>query len=176
MGHSRVYLDLTKIYLIFISSTPENVSIEYRESFDAALATADIFSATNCTYPDDKVPKFQPTIKDLMAECRKLSKTLLKLLGIALKGNSSFFLECHSNLDDPTIPSYSQLRSLYYPSIDKQGASVEGATRCAEHTDYGTLTLLMQDSMGGLEVRVCFIFLRAWLVIPFVMGVHEIMS
>lgn len=30
----------------------------------------------------------------------------------------------------------------------------EGQVRCGEHSDYGTLTLLFQDLVGGLEVNV----------------------
>ena len=28
-----------------------------------------------------------------------------------------------------------------------------GVIRCGEHSDYGTVTFLFQDEMGGLEVR-----------------------
>ena len=28
-----------------------------------------------------------------------------------------------------------------------------GTTRCGEHSDYGSLTFLFQDDLGGLEVR-----------------------
>ena len=41
------------------------------------------------------------------------------------------------------------LRLLYYPVIDKLK---EGQLRLGEHTDYGTITLLFQDQIGGLEV------------------------
>jgi hypothetical protein len=30
----------------------------------------------------------------------------------------------------------------------------EGQVRCGEHSDYGTLTLLFQDLIGGLEVNM----------------------
>ncbi len=30
---------------------------------------------------------------------------------------------------------------------------VPGVTRCGEHFDYGTLTFLVQDDIGGLEVK-----------------------
>jgi len=28
-----------------------------------------------------------------------------------------------------------------------------GSIRCGEHADYGTITLLLQDEIGGLEVE-----------------------
>jgi len=33
-----------------------------------------------------------------------------------------------------------------------------GQIRCGEHTDYGTITLLFQDTVGGLEVKVHCLF------------------
>lgn len=45
-------------------------------------------------------------------------------------------------------------RSLYYPSlsdIPDSKLSSPGVVRCGEHSDYGTITLLMQDELGGLE-------------------------
>ena len=42
------------------------------------------------------------------------------------------------------------LRLLYYPAVVDQ--LKEGQIRCGEHSDYGTITLLFQDSVGGLEV------------------------
>ena len=42
-------------------------------------------------------------------------------------------------------------RSLYYPSLD--GIDIQaGVERCGQHSDYGTITLLFQDEIGGLEV------------------------
>ena len=45
----------------------------------------------------------------------------------------------------------SSLRVLSYPPVPEEAAAA-GAIRCAPHTDYGTLTLLFQDQLGGLEV------------------------
>jgi isopenicillin N synthase-like dioxygenase len=33
------------------------------------------------------------------------------------------------------------------------GAVEAGTTRCGEHSDYGSLTFLFQDKLGGLEVK-----------------------
>jgi len=43
------------------------------------------------------------------------------------------------------------MRTLFYPAVP--AGTQPGATpRCAPHTDYGTLTLLFQHGVGGLEV------------------------
>lgn len=44
------------------------------------------------------------------------------------------------------------LRLLHYPSIKKDSVIKPGQIRCGEHTDYGSITLLFQDEMPGLEV------------------------
>ena len=54
--------------------------------------------------------------------------------------------------------SISKLRSIYYPPITKaieERMALEKSqiVRCGEHSDYGTITFLYQDDMGGLEVR-----------------------
>ncbi len=33
------------------------------------------------------------------------------------------------------------------------GPIIPGTVRCGEHADYGTITLLLQDAIGGLEVK-----------------------
>ena len=45
----------------------------------------------------------------------------------------------------------SALRALNYPKLDK--ALAAGEVRAGAHTDYGSLTILLQDSTGGLQVR-----------------------
>lgn len=46
-----------------------------------------------------------------------------------------------------------ELRIAHYPPIDIQRLQTGNTFRIAEHTDTGTLTLLFQDSVGGLEVE-----------------------
>ena len=38
--------------------------------------------------------------------------------------------------------------------------AVPGQIRMAEHTDFGCLTLVFQDSSGGLEVSSCRVFIN----------------
>ncbi len=37
--------------------------------------------------------------------------------------------------------------------MPESDALMPGLTRCADHFDYGTVTLLFQDDLGGLEVK-----------------------
>ena len=68
-----------------------------------------------------------------------------------------------SELDDPdfllsthnyllTEGGGSAMRVLFYPPVPEDVPA--NTIRCGEHSDYGTITILMQDSMGGLQVRV----------------------
>lgn len=53
----------------------------------------------------------------------------------------------------PSIDRHtSALRALYYPAVD-EGVPEPGQLRAGAHSDYGTLTLLRQDAVGGLQVR-----------------------
>lgn len=44
------------------------------------------------------------------------------------------------------------LRTLYYPPLTDDDVK-PGVVRCGAHSDYGTITLLFQDDIGGLEVN-----------------------
>ena len=52
-----------------------------------------------------------------------------------------------------TSLGWTQLRYNYYPVIPDISKVKPGQIRCGEHTDYGAITLLIQDDVGGLEVR-----------------------
>lgn len=69
---------------------------------------------------------------------------------LCLDLNPDMFLSFHKGMlkeDNATT-----FRMLYYPPLGE--APLPYATRCGEHTDYGTFTLLSQDTEGGLEVLV----------------------
>jgi isopenicillin N synthase-like dioxygenase len=46
-----------------------------------------------------------------------------------------------------------EVRIAHYPAVSLQRLSTGSTFRIAEHTDTGTLTLLFQDSVGGLEIE-----------------------
>ena len=79
----------------------------------------------------------------LHTELQALSIRLLSLLALALKKPPDYFASYSKN-------SHSTLRFLHYPAITPPAPQQELC--CTPHTDSGILTLLHQDSIGGLEV------------------------
>ena len=51
-----------------------------------------------------------------------------------------------------TSKGAAQLRYNFYPKIEDLSKVKPGQIRCGEHTDYGAITVLFQDDIGGLEV------------------------
>ena len=47
-----------------------------------------------------------------------------------------------------------QMRYNYYPIIPDLNKVKPGQIRCGEHTDYGAISVLFQDDVGGLEVNI----------------------
>lgn len=60
------------------------------------------------------------------------------------------FTSTHKAME--TTKNCTTLRLLNYPGISKDAVIKPGQIRCGEHTDYGSITLLFQDDMPGLEV------------------------
>ncbi|MBD2516552.1 isopenicillin N synthase family oxygenase [Nostoc sp. FACHB-973] len=76
--------------------------------------------------------------------CTELANTVLQTFALALDLPEDFFTTRH-NQNNHT------LRSLHYPPL--QTPPKPGQVRAGEHSDYGSITLLFQDDVGGLEVR-----------------------
>ena len=103
----------------------------------------------NSQWPDDLSPGFSSTIKDFMELCKKFALNILDILAIGLKLDADYFRKCHSLIHQDG--NYTALRSLYYPPLPENLTTIQ--TRLGEHSDYGSITLLFQDNVGGLQVQ-----------------------
>ena len=72
-----------------------------------------------------------------------VAPNVLQAFAIALHLSEDFFDDKHGK--------HYFLRMLHYPPVDS--IPELGQLRAGEHTDYGSITLLLQDEIGGLEVR-----------------------
>lgn len=96
-----------------------------------------------------------PTILAWLAAVRPVADALMRAIAIGLSLPPSWFEE---NLTgDPTV----LFRIFHYP--DLPGNATDSEWGVGEHTDYGLLTLLAQDDLGGLQVRTPA---GEWLEVP----------
>eukprot|EP01133_Synstelium_polycarpum_P001406 gene1406-1622_t len=87
---------------------------------------------------------FRETVDSVHSRLLELAHQILRAFTISLDLPRDHF-------DSPDQHRGAILRLLKYPPCDK---SLEGSSdmSCGPHTDYGYITLLHQDSIGGLEV------------------------
>ena len=119
-------------------------------------------------WPDEAaVPGFRATIETYVAQMNALGRQMLDYITLAL-GMPRGYIAPH--FEKPTT----FLRLLHYPTQREE----DGLFGSAPHTDYGFITLLAQDDVGGLEVKN-----KAgdWIAAPpiadtFVMNVGDILA
>jgi isopenicillin N synthase-like dioxygenase len=101
----------------------------------------------------DEVADFGPTCKALFNESWQFSKKLLECLagGLHLENTKVFSEDSHQFIGRPG--NFTTLRIHNYPAKSITEKQAENLTRCGAHTDYGTLTVLFQDDVGGLQVE-----------------------
>lgn len=90
----------------------------------------------------DELPNFRTAMLEYHAALLALSKRLMDALALSLNLREAAFAEfCHE--------ANALLRLLHYPPHPVESGNVMGA---GEHTDFGALTILLQDVSGGLQV------------------------
>ena len=84
-------------------------------------------------------------ILDYLDAMTELGHVLMRGVALSLGLDASYFEDRYTH--DPLI----LFRIFNYPSLS--GPSSESTWSVGEHTDYGLLTILLQDSSGGLQVK-----------------------
>ncbi|MBR8837836.1 MAG: isopenicillin N synthase family oxygenase [Stigonema ocellatum SAG 48.90 = DSM 106950] len=79
--------------------------------------------------------------------CTEVANKVLQAFALALQLPEDFFATRHDRQNHT-------LRLLHYPPL--QQSPKLGQVRAGEHSDYGSITLLFQDEVGGLEVQTAF--------------------
>lgn len=104
-----------------------------------------------------QVPALRPAVLELIAALTVVGHRWMEGVALALGLGAGYFAAKYTA--DPTV----LFRVFHYPPGE---AGEEGDWGVGEHTDYGLLTLLVQDEVGGLEVRTP----RGWTAAPPVAG------
>ncbi len=96
-------------------------------------------------WPDDSLPGFKRDVLAYYSEVMALGRLLLTCIALGLNQNPAVF---HRQYSKPL--GRGQL--VYYPPITKADMAND-AYSAAPHTDFGVLTILLQDSLGGLQAK-----------------------
>lgn len=92
------------------------------------------------------LPKFQPQVENFIEQCTELANRILEAMALSVGEDANFFTEAHSK-------EQNTFRMLHYPALPENYQTEDGENRAGAHTDYGSITLLFQDDVGGLEVK-----------------------
>jgi isopenicillin N synthase-like dioxygenase len=92
-------------------------------------------------FPDD-MPDFRETVLDYMAALTEVGQRLMAGIALSLNLDEEYFAQRYTG-DPLTL-----FRIFSYPPPEDEDLWGVG-----EHTDYGLLTMLLQDDSGGLEIR-----------------------
>lgn len=116
---------------------------DYKESLNVNLPVREN------VWPLDR-PSLNETCREYYNRVEQLSGQLMRLFALALNLEETFF-------DDKVDRAFTVLRLLNYPAqADATLPSpeqMETMTRNAEHTDYGTLTILWSPDSRGLQAK-----------------------
>ncbi|KAF3047751.1 hypothetical protein E8E12_011600 [Didymella heteroderae] len=116
---------------------------DYKESFESGNVDDEL--QPNIWPPDSVLPGFREFMEGFFTDCENLLHRILDALSEALN--------VEGTLSATHRRSLFQLRLLHYPRIAVEELEQGRRSRINAHSDFGTLTLLFQDSVGGLEVE-----------------------
>lgn len=118
---------------------------DFKESFD--LGRTDSPHLENIWLPEEHLPGFRDAALSFYYACQSFQiGKLLKALSLGLGLPADFLGQYHRDGDN-------QLRLLHYPAAPAEVFSRGEKGRAKAHTDFGTATILFQDSESGLEVE-----------------------
>jgi isopenicillin N synthase-like dioxygenase len=95
--------------------------------------------------PDEELPEFRHVVLEYLEAMIGLGHKLLEGIALSLDLEGTYFQDRYTK--DP-LPLF---RIFNYPKQESE--IVDGSFGVGEHTDYGVLTILKQDALGGLEVK-----------------------
>ncbi|ORY91601.1 thymine dioxygenase [Leucosporidium creatinivorum] len=96
-------------------------------------------------WPEEEFPEFKDWANGFFESCHLLHVEIMSALALGMGLGASFF-------DSMIDQKAHNLRLLNYPPVARK--LIEGGgNRAGSHSDYGSVTLLFQDLVGGLEVQ-----------------------
>lgn len=132
-------------------SVGEALAGDMKETLDTGIECgpdhAEFIAGTPLHGPNQwpELPGFREAVEAYRSASIEAARRMQRALAMALDLDSEFFV------GQPGETMY-HLRMIHYPPMDRLTPE-PGQLGCGAHTDYGTVTLLADDGVGGLQVR-----------------------
>ena len=97
-------------------------------------------------WPEQVLPNFKANILEYYQAVMALGSSLLECIAYGLDKNPEVFREKYTK-------PLGRGQLVYYPPISADDLACNSYS-AAPHTDFGVLTILLQDSLGGLQARL----------------------
>nr|XP_036589604.1 flavonol synthase flavanone 3-hydroxylase [Colletotrichum truncatum]KAF6801609.1 flavonol synthase flavanone 3-hydroxylase [Colletotrichum truncatum] len=117
---------------------------DFKESYE--IGREDDDHLPNIWIPESSLPGFRSFFNEFYGVCYELELRLLRGMALGMGLDGGYFQGYHVNKDN-------QIRLLHYPPVNEQQLLIGKVERLGAHTDFGSMTLLFQDEVGGLEVE-----------------------
>jgi len=117
---------------------------DVKESFECGREESE--DMPNIWLPEGVLSGFKEACLDFFWTCYEIELTILRALALGLKLPEDYFMAYHKAPDN-------QLRLLHYPSVPIDALEKDEIVRIGAHSDFGSITLLLQDDAGGLEIE-----------------------
>ncbi|RXG52973.1 hypothetical protein Avbf_09269 [Armadillidium vulgare] len=127
---------------------PSSQILNKSENVEEPRESLDIVGNFDGCLPNE-VKEFERSLLKMVKMESEFSSKFLKCLEIGLDLPFGTLQDMHTNVCSDS--NMTLFRLIHYPPITFE--IPENSVRCGEHTDYGTITILFQDNMGGLEVK-----------------------
>ncbi|KAJ5649421.1 Oxoglutarate/iron-dependent dioxygenase [Penicillium longicatenatum] len=141
-GFSPVGLENISAVSNYRSSATQPLLRDMKETYDIGSEQDPLYS--NIWPPAGILDGFQMIMNSFFSVCYDAELKILDAISIGLGLPVHALRELH-------VMKTNELRLSHYPEVDR--AEFANATRIAAHTDFGTITLLFQDDVGGLEME-----------------------
>ncbi|KAK7905682.1 hypothetical protein LTR67_000406 [Exophiala xenobiotica] len=97
---------------------------------------------------DDEGKTFTRDMKAFFLRLKDLHIEVMRAIALGMGMDDEHFFDSYCDVGDNT------LRLLHYPPVKKSlWKQNPNQVRAGAHSDYGSITLLLQDDIGGLEVK-----------------------
>ena len=95
-----------------------------------------------------RVPKFQTAMNEFIELCHHTGLRVLEAMDVGLElPSGTLFARCGNPV--------TEARPNFYAPISKASLPENNSQHAWAHTDFGLITLLIQDAAGGLEIEDC---------------------